>query len=280
MPDRGKAGIMQLKVLQNTVFKQSTEDSAKLLPEDKVAIPAGRAFEVHSWKPVGNNHLKIALLSEFLGTPPRNTWFVYLPHTQLINSQGKVVTVDRKPSISINLPLRLPSTKRLNVPYKSQLNNAENPGGACNVTSFAMVMRYFQIRQKTNAVQFEDELYRYMERNRLSRHDPEDLAKMAADYGLRDDFTMQGRLFDIRKAIAEGRPCIIHGYFTSFGHIIVIRGYDRNGFFVNDPYGEWTAYGYRKDLTGENLHYSNRLIQSKSSPEGANYIWLHRLAKA
>jgi len=272
---------MKLKVLQTTTFKQSTEDSARLSAQDKVNIEAGRVFEIHSWKLVGNNHLKIALVSEFLGNPPLNTWFVYLPHVQLINSQGQVATATRRPSLPINLPtIGFPATKRLNVPYLSQLDNAENPGGACNVTSFAMVMRYLQIRQKTNAVQFEDELYRYMEQNRLSRHDPEDLARMANAYGVRDDFTTQGRLSDIRKAIAEGRPCILHGYFTSFGHIIVICGYDRTGFFVNDPYGEWTAYGYRKDLTGENLHYSNNLIQSKSSPEGANFMWLHRLAKA
>jgi len=112
-----------------------------------------------------------------------------------------------------------------------------------------------------------------MERQGLSRWDPYDLATMARNYGLIDDFTMQGRLSDIRKAIAEGRPCIIHGYFTSFGHIVVVRGYDQYGFFVNDPYGEWTSSGYL------NNHYSNALIQSKCSPEGEAYIWLHRLSK-
>ena len=271
---------MKLKVVQSTTFKQSTGDSAGLPAQDKVNVEAGRVFEIHSWKLVGNNHLKIAFVSEFLGNPPLNTWFVYLPHIQLVNSQGQVASATRRPALPINLPaIGLPATKRLSVPYRSQLDNAENPGGACNVTSFAMVMRYLQIRQKTNAVQFEDELYRYMEQKGLSRHDPEDLARMAAAYGVRDDFTTQARLYDIRKAIAEGRPCIIHGYFTSFGHIMVVRGYDRSGFLVNDPYGEWTAYGYRKDLSGENLHYSNSLIQSKSSPEGVNFIWLHRLAK-
>ena len=236
---------MKLKVLQTTTFKQSTGDSAQLSAQDKVNIEAGRVFEIHSWKLVGNNHLKIALVSEFLGNPPRNTWFVYLPHVQLIDSQGQVATVMRRPFLSIVLPtIGLPATKRLNVPYQSQLDNAENPGGACNVTSFAMVMRYFQIRQKTNAVQFEDELYRYMEQNHLNRHDPEDLARMAAAYGVKDDFTTQGRLSDIRKAIAEGRPCIIHGYFTSFGHIIVIRGYDRTGFLSTIP----TASGQPTDI--------------------------------
>lgn len=271
---------MQLKVIQKTNFKQSTADSSKIPERDKVSIEAGKVYEIHSWKPIGKNHLKVAFLKDFLGDPPRNTWYVYQPHIQLINSQGKPAPAPTPPKISVpSLPKRLPTTKTLNIPHKSQLDNALNPSGACNVTSYAMVMAYLQVKRRTTTGQLEDELYAYMERNNLSRWDPEDLATMGRAYGLKVDFTMRAKLADIRKAIAEGRPCIIHGYFTSFGHIIVVRGYDPNGFFVNDPYGEWFASGYRNDRSGANLYYSNALIQSKCSPEGADYIWLHRLAK-
>ncbi|MBC6435964.1 hypothetical protein FM036_43435 [Nostoc sp. HG1] len=83
----------------------------------------------------------------------------------------------------------------------------------------------------------------------------------------------------MRRAIAEGRPCIIHGYFTSFGHIAVVRGYDRTGLFVNDPFGEWTSSGYLTEVSGENLHYSDGLVQSKCSPEGEDFMWIRRLSK-
>lgn len=267
---------MRVKVLQNTIFKQSTLDSSQLPPEDKVSVAAGKVFRIHSWKVVGNS-LKVALLGQFLGTPPRNTWYIYTPHAQLINDRGKVVPIQQEPP---HRPIvqPLPQSKSLNVPHKSQLDNALNPTGACNVTSFAMVMQYFQVKRRTRYGQLEDELYRFMENYGLSRWEPDDLARMSRYYGLRNDFTMRGRLFDIRKAIAEGRPCIIHGYFTSFGHILVVRGYNQSGFFVNDPFGEWFASGYRQDIRGENLFYSNNLIQSKCSPEGEDYIWLHRLA--
>ncbi len=273
---------MKLKVLQHTFFKQSTADSDQLPAQSKVAVAAGTEFEIHSWKAIEKNHLRIAILDESLGNPPQNTWTIYTPHVQLVNSRDAIVTpqhANQLPRIP-DLGLGLPKTKLLNVPYHTQLNNALNPMGACNVTCYAMVMRYFQIQKRTNAVQFEDELYRYLEKHNLSRHDPGDLAEMGREYGLNVDLTLRGSLMDIRRAIAQGKPCIVHGYLTSFGHIIVIRGYDQKGFFVNDPFGEWFESGYRNDLSGENLHYSNQLIQSKCSPEGANYLWLHRISKA
>ncbi|NJP08799.1 MAG: C39 family peptidase [Leptolyngbyaceae cyanobacterium RU_5_1] len=267
---------MKLKLILGTTFKQSTEDSSRLPQADKVPVQAGKVFNIHSWKPVDRNHLKVALLGEFLGEPPRNTWYVYIPHVQLINDKGQVVAITSEPSPSAG---GLPLSKVLNVPYKSQLDNALNPRGACNVTSFAMVMAYFQIKGRTGVGQLEDELYRYMENSKLSRWEPLDLAKAATVYGLKDEYTSRARLSDLRRAIASGYPCIIHGYFTSFGHIIVVRGYDQTGFFVNDPFGEWTSSGYHNDLSGENLHYSNGLIQSKCSPEGEDYIWMHRLSR-
>jgi uncharacterized protein YvpB len=263
-----------IRVTQNTVFKQSTADSSQLPAQDRVAIAGGRVFNLQSWGTASTNHLKLALLWDTLGTPARNTWFAYAPHIQFINQQPQVIPIPQPATGTGGLP----TTVRLNVPYKSQLDNVLNPSGACNVTSFAMVMAYLGIRG-SGVGQLEDELYRYMENNGLSRWDPYDLATMSRNYGLVNNFTERGSLFDIRKAIAEGRPCIIHGYFTDFGHIIVVRGYDQYGFFVNDPYGEWTSSGYRNDLSGANLHYSNWLIQSKCSPEGDDYIWLHRLAR-
>lgn len=290
---------MKLIVKQNTVFKQYAIDSSKLGPQDKTNIAAGRSFEIHSWKPAGPFHWKVALINQFLGDPPRNTWYVFAPHVQLIDSQGSTppLPTAQQPSptpkptpLPIPTPApptpatptpssRLPISKRLNVPYHCQLNNAENPRGACNVTCFAMVMSYFKIPRKTNAVQLEDELYRYMDHNGLSRHEPQDLFKLAEAYGLRDELTLRGNATDIRRAIAEGKPCIIHGYFTSFGHIVTVIGYDKDGFIVNDPFGEWTADGYIQGPYGDGLHYSNNLIQGTCSPEGPDYMWLHRLSK-
>lgn len=175
---------MKLKVSQTTFFKQSTLDSSKLPSQDKVSVNAGKVFEIHSWKAIGKNHLKVALFNEFLGDPPRNTWYVYQPHVQLINSQGETAQPELPKVMLPSIFYRLPKTKELSIPYKSQLDNALNPRGACNVTSYAMVMDYLKIPQRTNAVQLEDELYRFLDSKGLSRWDPYDLAKMGQAYGI------------------------------------------------------------------------------------------------
>ncbi|MBI4784006.1 MAG: C39 family peptidase [Oscillatoriophycideae cyanobacterium NC_groundwater_1537_Pr4_S-0.65um_50_18] len=164
----------------------------------------------------------------------------------------------------------------LKVPYFSQLDNSNNPYGSCNVTSIAMCLHYLGIRGNGQG-QLEDQLYRKCEANGWDRHSPTDLKKLAESYGVKDDFSAKAYLKDIKEALDKGRPCIVHGYFTESGHIIVIRGYDVTGFWVNDPYGEYFSSGYRTDLSGGNLRYSYKLIQETCAVDG--YIWLHRLYK-
>ncbi len=82
-----------IKVIRNTVFKQSTTDSSKLALSDKVAVNAGRVFNLQSWGTASNNHFKLALLWDTIGTPPRNTWYAYAPDIQFVNKQPTVVPV-------------------------------------------------------------------------------------------------------------------------------------------------------------------------------------------
>lgn len=171
----------------------------------------------------------------------------------------------------------------LNFPYRSQRDNYYNPSGSCNVTSVAMCLFWLGIRGNGEYVQLEDECYaRCLDRG-WSRHEAVGLQNLAESYpGIKDDFISNGTLDDIRSAIDAGIPCVLHGYFTRFGHIIVAKGYDEDGLLVNDPWGEWHRSGYDTSVSGEGLHYSNHLIASKCSPESEQNprdIWLHRIYK-
>lgn len=171
----------------------------------------------------------------------------------------------------------------LKVNYFSQLDNRLNPFGSCNVTSFAMVLDYYHVPRNpaySGYSQFEDELYRFCEINNLNRHSPYDLRDLFNLYAAGkaiDYFTFKASIEQCQESIEAGNPCIFHGYFTRFGHIIVVRGFDDTGFFVNDPYGEWFSTGYRTDLSGENLHYSYDLIKRLCID---SQFWVHFFNKS
>jgi uncharacterized protein YvpB len=173
-----------------------------------------------------------------------------------------------------------PTQVRLEVPYRNQVNNLLNPTGSCNVTSLAMCLMFLGVQPRRPQLyeQFEDELYNYAELNGYSRHHGEDLALIAGDYGVHDEFTKHATLEQVKAHLAGDKPCIFHGYFTSFGHIVVVVGYDENGFIVHDPYGEWHSWGYDRNdevnfTKGKFLHYSYDLIAETCMTGGE--FWVH-----
>jgi uncharacterized protein YvpB len=145
------------------------------------------------------------------------------------------------------------------------------------VTSVAMVLNYLEIpRQDFRYNQYEDELYRYMLDNGLSRHSPWHLSYVMQDYGAKAIFKTNATMDEAKQWLAGGNPAIVHGYFTWFGHIIVLVGYNDRGFIVHDPYGEWFSSGYRRDLSGAFL-YSYGLIRRTCIPDGQ--FWCHLITK-
>ncbi|WP_088889101.1 C39 family peptidase [Leptolyngbya ohadii] len=184
------------------------------------------------------------------------------------------------------------------VPYFSQRDNQFNPSGACNVTSVAMCLYHLGIRGDNSHKQLEDQMYQRCLQNGWSRHTPDGLKKLIQSYpGCKDDLMLNASLADIRSALDAGIPCIVHGYFTGFGHVIVLRGYDKANFYVNDPWGEWYPWGYDQTVSGEKLRYSNRAIaacchcyslgeakeryarMSDQNMESERSIWLHRVSR-
>jgi uncharacterized protein YvpB len=103
------------------------------------------------------------------------------------------------------------------------------------------------------------------------------------DYDCRDDFRTNATIGQVQDWLTEGNPAVTHGYFTSFGHIVVLVGFDETGFLVHDPYGEWTARGYDRNvpggqnLKGKYIHYSYQMIRALCIPDGA--FWVHFISK-
>ncbi|MEG4075583.1 C39 family peptidase [Microcoleus sp. Pol14C2] len=247
-----------LKTLRDTILKSKPLASSQLHDSEKQVIPAGKEFEILAFAPA-RGHIRVALRNEsFKGS---GIWYVFGAHAQITQES---VLFFPKPN---------PPTVRLGIPYRSQLDNLNNPTGSCNVTSLAMCMDFLKVPRRQQTGQYEDELYEYAIAKGYSRWDPYDLAKIVKDYGAQDFFTENATIDDVQDWLASGNPAVIHGYFTSFGHIIVASGYDSEGFFVHDPYGEWFRSGYDTSISGAYLHYTYRLIRSLCMPDGN--FWVH-----
>lgn len=186
-------------------------------------------------------------------------------------------------------PKSPPAQLSLEVPYLSQRDNWCNPHGSCNVTSVAMTLAALGCPTHVKGEQLEDVLYRYMSDTGLDRHSPDHLAILIREVGVKpglrftalrfeDDYTSKGTWQDAIEALATGYPCIVHGWFTRFGHIMVIKGYTEQGWIANDPYGVWDGYQGYSAQSGESVEYGNDEMEYACGPNGT--MWLHRVRLA
>jgi hypothetical protein len=196
-------------------------------------------------------------------------------------------------------PPILPPKINLAVPFHTQHNNQYNPGGACNVTCIAMILKYYGIDSRTQAdinrdLQLEDVLYlkttewdqEYgFSSSNQARHQPQFLMRLLREWGQQyGQGALQNSHFkelasekDMKQHLALGNPLVIHGYFTHSGHIIVVKGYDETTgeWICNDPNGKWLGYqgGYDKNASGENVRYSYDNVREVCHIGGG--IWCH-----
>lgn len=249
---------LEVKLLCDTILKQKPIPSAQLAESEKQPLPAGTILKLHSYSPEGD-HIKVSFFDRTFQN--RNTWYVYYKHGVVLN-KGAIAFPDRV---------------KLGVPYKSQLDNSKNPYGSCNTTSIAMCLSYLGIQGSNPYKQFEDELQDWLEARGLSRHDPHHLAEAVEAYGCKDRFTTKATLDEIKEWLIQGNPVVIHGYFTSFGHIVCAIGYNSFGLIVNDPYGEYWPNGYDTSAPGAGLSYSYDLIYKTCMADGD--FWVHFISR-
>lgn len=251
---------LTLKVLREGFFKQQAVESRLLSADQKVAVQAGSTYTALSVEPLGK-HFKVMLEPSLQG---HSTWYVFNELAAIYNGTRLIY----------------PLSVKWTVPYFNQLANAANPYGTCNVSSLAMALAYAGAPQKS-ADRFPDELNDYCISHELDRHDPQVLARIAQDYGVKDTFTTQATIAQVKEWLVQGNVAVVHGYFTSEGHIICLIGFDETGFWVNDPYGEWFPGGYDRNddsnfTKGKGLHYSYGMIEQTCTTDD---FWVHFIEK-
>ncbi len=164
------------------------------------------------------------------------------------------------------------------VPYFYQYNNSINPGGSCQNTSIAMVIKFYGGTAETpDAI---GSIYGTSQAQTTyglkQVFDAE-----AAYFGLtvRDVPHTNGTFAGIHALLAAGKPVIVHGYFTSYGHVMVITGYNGTTYTCNDPAGQWSqvyqygGYSQTNSTEGHSITYNKSNFEDAIGPDGT--IWYH-----
>lgn len=245
---------MKLIIKSNTFAKKTTQQAKFLSEADKKFIEREKTFEILEAK-LQNNHYFCTLKKPIKDT---KKWFFYKNHVVITNLGNQVNN---------------------QVPHHDQRNNKYYPSSTCNLTSVAMVLNFFNKENRHQPhLQLEDELF--IESRKIGdRRYHWVLSKIMKDNGLKNRFSTETSWQSVKAHLLKGNPVIMSGKFTRSGHILVLRGFDDKGFFVNDPWGEWYPwaggrYGVYRATSGENLHYSYRAIY-KASYGGSKSTWAH-----
>lgn len=242
---------------QNTFLKTSPKDSTELEDFEKIAILEGQEIEVLEEDAHESNHNIYTIKS-----------FAWPPHWEPIKEEEEFIFSEDYVNFS--------------VPYLSQRDNEYEPHAACLRTSYAMSFAYFGVNPKlANGTQLEDELFERLKEKKQNVYLHSNFPPIAESYGIQSRFTTEGTWEEIDEHLQKGLPCIISGQFTRSGHIILLRGKDEKGYFVNDPYGEVLGRSWKyANNSGENLHYSKELCQwACEATAGKGKVWVHFLNK-
>lgn len=128
------------------------------------------------------------------------------------------------------------------LPYFYQYANQLAPGATCQNTSIAMVLAAFGWRGRPDDITAEF--------GRTYAQSPAGLASLfntlarRAGISARLQARTAGTLAGLRTLVNAGKPTIVHGFFTSFGHVLVVTGFDGTHYTVHDPAGTWNqAFG-------------------------------------
>lgn len=166
------------------------------------------------------------------------------------------------------------------LPYFYQYDNYLFPGSSCQNTSVAMVLAKFGWRGEP------DDITREWGKDYAQQ--PAQLANMFNVIAQREGISarlepvLNGTLEELQRLLREGKPTIVHGYFTGYGHVLVATGYDGQSYQVHDPAGVWNQRfgGSYLGAGGQGIRYDKEAFEAAvATSDGWSFLplWYHKL---
>jgi uncharacterized protein YvpB len=226
------SGQGKISILEDTWLKTSLDQANQLDESQLCELKKGSVFVVNSIVADDSSNHFLVTLNE----SPKNCQFkkgyVYGVH---ISFSGQVTSGSQTSSLSGSS-----NANTLTMPYYYYQwhNQAAPPGASCGITSAAMLLGFLLKKEITP-----DQIFRHYGTHTKGQS-PEGLAAIYKDFGVKSSGSSRFGSFEaIKKHIDNQEPVVVHGYFTA-GHIILIVGYNQEGFVVYDPAGDWTRTVY------------------------------------
>ena len=180
-----------------------------------------------------------------------------------------------------------PATGTAAVPYFYQYANRLNPGSSCQNTSLAMLLGHYGVKVSPDQItaRFGKDL----------AQSPAGLAQVfntyAEEAGIPERLRAHtdGSMADVNRQLQAGTPTIVHGYFTSSGHVVLATGYNGSSYTVNDPAGRWNGSfmggysGAQGSSSGKGVTYSAGSFRSAIATSNGSAplsVWWHEVVMA
>lgn len=177
---------------------------------------------------------------------------------------------------------RVSQNSNSELPYFYQYDNYINPGSTCQNTSIAMLLAKYGWRGVPDDITREWGKDYAQQPHRLAQV----FNTIAQREGIRARLepVVYGTLEEFQRLLREGKPTIVHGYFTGYGHVLVATGYNGHSYTTNDPAGRWTErfMGGYLGAGGRGVSYSAAAFEAAiATSDGYTHLplWYHRLVE-
>jgi GH24 family phage-related lysozyme (muramidase) len=266
-PPKPLAGNVTITALKHTLLKKEPIPSEQLSSDKRAKVMQSRVIRNCTVLEHKNKHTYLEL-GFGLGR-----WWVYDEHWSGLTTQAEIKPYAVQGDLHY---LR-------NFPYFYQQDNGAEGWRQCQTSCIAMCLKYLDVPGIKDDVDY----LKYVNKHGDTTHrEPHKLA--IAELGAYARFSLSVNIQDIKDEIDKGLPVVAgilhHGTIdhpTGNGHFVVISGYGKDYWLVQDPYGDldlvggsWVNTG---PAAGKNIHYSFKNLNPRLfvGGDGNGWCWLN-----
>jgi hypothetical protein len=161
----------------------------------------------------------------------------------------------------------------LKIPYLSSLPTNPIHSNICNV---AMILKFLDPERMYGCpadLTLEDHIQRVCKARKWIAQDPFDLQSLIRFFGISCYFLTNSKWKSVEEHLQNGKPTLVHGYFTSGGNTVTVCGFTESSWICNDPQGRWDSGGYDRASSGEAIYYSREMMRQLCGKDGD--LWVH-----